>query len=148
MSAPIANQMGGDICTLLCPNEPKRLAKASGVPVEDISMAVAFGGEDNQVRFLITALRFPGVKTSRLIPLRLEAGGHSAGDGEPWPAETTNVKVGSRTIVYATYPPWYHAFDNEYLYAHGDVLFLISGLPPTKSGDAPRDVALSVEALP
>lgn len=148
MSAPITNAMGGDICTLLCPNEPKRLSAASGVPVEDISMAIAVGGDGPGIRFLITAIRFPGLETSRLIPMRFEAGGHSAGDGEPWPAETTNVRVGSRTIVWATYPPWYNAFDNEYLYAHGDILFLISGLPPTKGGHAPEDVALAVKALP
>lgn len=128
----------------MCPDEPGRLAAASSVAVDDITVAIAFPHENSGLAVAIIAIRLPSVETKRLVPIRLAAGGHSTSG----PADTQDVRVGSRTVVWATYLPFFNQYDNEYLYAHGEVLFLIVGAPPTARGDAPPDVALAIKALP
>ena len=143
MSAPLTQLAGGgDLCFLMCPDEPGRLAEASGLPLEAISYAFAMD-PNAELGVAVAALRFPGVDTSRLIEIRLAAGSHSG----KHMAEPQTIEVGTRTILWVTYGPFYNQYDNEYLYASGEVLFLISGWPP-EAGEAPRDVALAVGLLP
>jgi hypothetical protein len=143
ISMPLAQVAGGtDVCFLMCADEPGRLAEASGLPLDAITYAFAMD-PSSELRVAIAALRFPGVDTSRLVEVRLAAGSHSGAHM----AEPQTIEVGTRTLIWVTYGPFNNQYDNEYLYASGEVLFLISGLPP-ENGEAPRDVALAVGLLP
>ena len=142
LSVPILQLSGSDICLLMCSDEPARLAAASGVLIDEITYAYAFD-PNGELAVAVAAIRFPGLDTARLIDVRLEAGSHS-GDHLTKPKR---IEVGTRSILWVTYRPHLHPYDNEYLYASGDVLFLISGWPP-EDGEAPRDVALAVAQLP
>lgn len=143
ISVPLSQVAGGsDVCFLMCADEPGRLAEASVVPLEAITYAFAMD-PSAELGVAVAAIRFPGVKSSRLIDIRLAAGSHSGAHM----AEPQTIKVGTRTILWVTYGPFNTPYDDEYLYASGDVLFLISGWPP-ENGHAPRDVGLAVDLLP
>ena len=142
LSVPILQHSGSDICLLMCSDEPARLAEASGVPIDEITYAYAFD-PNGALAVAVAAIRFPGLDAARLIEVRLEAGSHSS-DHLTRPE---SIKLGARSILWVTYWPHRHTYDNEYLYASGDVLFLISGWPP-ENGKAPRDVQLAVDLLP
>jgi hypothetical protein len=142
-SIPLAQVAGGsDMCLLMCVDEPGRLAAASGLPIESLTYAFAMD-PSVELGVMISAIRFPGVRTSRLIDIRMEAGSHS---GAHLP-EPQSIDVGKRTILWVTWGPFNTPYDNEYLYPYGDVLFLIAGWPPD-DGQAPRDVTLAVAQLP
>ncbi len=134
----------GDMCGVMCAAVPDRFAEASGVPIDELTIASAMAA-DETVEVVVLAIGFPGRDASRVMDIRLAAGSRS---GEEYPPETTPVKVGSRTILWATYPPFDLSYDNEYIYAVDGVLFIILGPPPTDDGKAPRDVALAVGQLP
>jgi hypothetical protein len=143
ISMPLSQVAGGtDVCFLMCPDEPSRLAYASGLRLEKLTYAVAFD-PSAELGVVVSAVRFPGIETARLIDIRLAAGAHS---GARMP-EPTVIMIGSRTLLWVTYGPFHTPYDNEYLYAAGDVLFMISGWPP-EDGEAPIDVALAVGQLP
>jgi hypothetical protein len=136
----------GDMCLFLCPSEPGRLAAAAGLRIEDLTVGFAIPTQASDLKVGITAIRFPGVDTSRLVGIRLKAGGHTGVAPPPGSVNPTTVHIGSRTITWVTWPPFYR--QGEYLTASGDVLFLIDGAPPSETGVAPDDVALMVRALP
>jgi hypothetical protein len=143
-SGPLINAGGsGDLCALMCSDAPRRFAEAAGLSIDDLNVAVAYP-EDGALAVIIVAIRFPGVATNRLIDIRLMAGPRSGGSFE---IEKQAIKVGTRTILWTTYWPWYKPYDNEYLYASGDVLYLLLGAPPV-GGEAPQDVVLAVDQLP
>jgi hypothetical protein len=143
--APFAK--GGDMCLFLCPSEPGRLAKASGVPIDRMSLALAVAPEGSDLAAGVMAIRFRGVDARSLVDVRLKAGSHST-PTIGLPASAVHVKVGDRDVVWATWPPFYEDRDGEYLLDRGDVLFIVEGLPPTAAGIVPDDVALLIEALP
>jgi hypothetical protein len=150
-SAPAAlYDTGGDICALLCPGEPTRLAEAAGVPIEEVSVAVAFPPRDSTLRSGVIAIRFDGLDTKRSpVDVRLKAGGHIASAAAAGlPPEVKQLKVGPRTITWVTWPPMYDASQGEYLLSNGNVLFIVVGTPPDKAGKVPDDVRAMVEALP
>jgi hypothetical protein len=138
----------GDMCLLLCPDEPGRLATAAGLEIEDLTVGFAIPTQTSDLAVGVIAIRFPGVDTSRLVDIRVRAGGHTGVAPSPGSVETTTVHVGARTISWVTWPPFYQPRQGEYLTASGDVLFIIAGLPPSATGAVPDDVALMVRALP
>jgi len=151
-SAPAAlYETGGDMCFLLCPGEPTRLAKSAGVPVEKVTVGVAFPPRDSTFRAGVTAIRFDGIDPKRSpVDVRVEAGGHTSA---PEPAagliaHRTPLKAGSRSITWVLYPPFYQPEEGEYLLSSGNVLFIVAGTPPGKDGKVPDDVRRLVEALP
>jgi len=143
--APLA--VGGDMCLFLCPDEPGRLAKASGVPIE--RMALAFGIPPDASGFAagVMAIRFHGVDGRSLVDVRLRAGSHST-PTVGLPPHVVKVRVGTRDVVWATWSPFFEDRQGEYLIEHDDVLFVVQGLAPSTTGTVPDDVALLIEALP
>ena len=151
-SAPAAlYDTGGDICALLCPGEPTRLAEAAGVPLEKVTVAVAFPARNASLRSGVIALRFDGLDAKRSpVDVRLKAGGHtfspsSAPDLRP---DARQLKVGSRAVTWVLWPPFYQPDQGEYLVSSRDVLFIVIGTAPAKDGLVPDDVRAMVEALP
>jgi hypothetical protein len=151
-SAPAAlYDTGGDMCFLLCPGEPTRLAKAAGVPVEKVTVGVAFPPRDSTFRAGVIAIRFDGIDEERSpLDVRVKAGGHTSA---PEPAagliaQSTPLEAGSRSITWVLYPPFYQPEQGEYLLSSGDVLFIVAGMPPGKDGKVPDDIRKLVEALP
>lgn len=138
---------GSDMCLLLCPDEPGRLADAAGLEIADLSIGYASGGNDSKLAAAILAIRFPGVDPARIVGIRLAAGGHSS-SGDGLPPDTTEFKVGSRTVTWTTWPPYYQSNQGEYLTASGDALLIVFGPPPAADGTLPPDVRLMIEALP
>jgi hypothetical protein len=135
------------MCIVLCSHEPGRLADASGMDLDDLSIAIAIPPDDSGLAVQIVAIRFPGLPTDRVVPTRLKAGGHSGPpEGDP-PPRITELDVAGRPVSYVEWMWWFEdAGQAEYLYARDDILFIINGLPP--DGDrAPADVRLAVEAL-
>jgi hypothetical protein len=141
---------GGDMCFLLCPGEPTRLAKAAGVPVEKVTVGVAFPPRDSTFRAGVIALRFDGIDPKRSpVDVRINAGGHTTSHSvDGFVARTVPLKAGSRSITWVLYPPFYHPEEGEYLLASGNVLFIVAGTPPGKDGEVPDDIRKLVEALP
>jgi hypothetical protein len=151
-SAPAALYEGtGDICALLCPGEPTRLAAAAGLPLEKLTVAVAFPPRDSSLRSGVIAIRFDGLDAKRSpVDVRLRAGGHTVSpSAAPDLAPTArDLRVGSRTITWVTWPPTHDPNQGEYLLSRGDVLFIVVGTPPDKAGEVPDDVKAMVAALP
>jgi hypothetical protein len=138
---------GGDMCSLLCPDEPARLAEVSGVALDDIGLAVAYPDASSGLKVGILALRFPGIATSRLVDIRIEEGG-TFGPRDGFAPATRTFEIGSRTVTHVAYPPFYQPELGEYLMATDDVLFIVVGSPPSQSGTIPADIRLAIEALP
>jgi hypothetical protein len=150
-SAPSAlYDTGGDICALLCPGEPTRLAKEAGVPVEKLTVAVAFPPRDSAFRAGAIAIRFDGLDPKRSpVDVRIKAGGHTTPyDVSGQVAKAVPLKAGSRTVTWVTWPAFYRPEQGEYLLSSRDVLFIVVGTPPGKDGKVPDDVRAMVEALP
>jgi len=149
-SAPASlYDVGGDMCFLLCPGEPSRLAKAAGVPIQALTVGVAFPQQDAGLKTAIIALRFDGIDKRSLVDVRVKAGGHTTPYQEGGlVADTVPLKVGSHAVTWVTWPPFYEPGQGEYLTSSGDVLFIVVGAEPSKTGAVPTDVRLAIEALP
>ena len=141
--------VGGDICSLLCPGEPSRLAQQAAVPVEALTVAVAYPQQGSPVRVAVIAIRFQGLDPKRSpVDIRIKAGGHvTSPEVDGLVAHATPFKVGSRTITWVTWPVFYQPDQGEYLLSSGNVLFIVAGLPPETDGKVPDDVRSMVEAL-
>jgi hypothetical protein len=135
------------MCVLLCSDEPGRLADAAGLEIADLSVAYGSAPSDSNFTAAIMAIRFPGVAPARVVDVRLTAGGHSSSGGG-LPPKTTQFRVGSRTVTWTTWPPFYEPRQGEYLTESGDALIIVAGPPPTADGTMPADVRLMIEALP
>jgi len=151
-SAPAAlYDTGGDICALLCPGEPTRLAEAAGVPLEKVTVAVAFPARNASLRSGVIAIRFDGLDPKRSpVDVRLKAGGHtfSPSSAPDLPPDARQLKVGSRAVTSVLWPPFYQPEQGEYLISSRDVLFIVIGTAPAKDGTVSADVRKLVEALP
>lgn len=144
--APFAS--GGDMCILLCADEPGRLSKASGVPIERMTLGLGLPAHDDSgFAAGVLAIRFRGVDDRSLVDVRLEAGGHSTVTLDV-PAKVVRLRVGRKAVLWVTWPPWVEDWDGEYLLDHDDVLFIVQGAPPSPGGTVSGDVALLIEALP
>jgi hypothetical protein len=142
--------VGGDMCSLLCPGEPSRLAAAAGVPLTGLTVAAAFPARDAGLQVGVIAIRFEGLDAKRSpVDVRIKAGGHTTPyEVDGLLARTTPLKAGARTVTWVTWPAFYDDEQGEYLLSSGNVLFIVAGLPPGKDGTIPADVRLMVDALP
>jgi hypothetical protein len=150
-SAPaVLYDTGGDICALLCPGEPTRLAEAAGVPVEKLTVAVGFPARDSTLRTGVIAIRFEDLDPKRSpVDVRIKAGGHTTPYRvDDLVARAVPLTVGARTVTWVTWPAFYRPEQGEYLLSSGDVLFIVVGTPSDKDGAIPDDVRSMVEALP
>jgi len=141
---------GGDICSLLCPGEPTRLAQAAGVAVTELTVGVAYPAQGTTFRAAVIAVRFDGLDPNRSpVEVRVKAGGHTTPfEVNGLRTRTTRLEVGTRTVTWVTWPPAYKEEQGEYLLSSGNVLFIVAGLPPAKDGKVPDDIRLLIEALP
>ena len=143
--APFAG--GGDMCILLCADEPGRLAAASGVSIDRMTLGLAIPPDDSGFAAGALAIRFKEVDARSLIGIRVQAGGHST-FGLGLPVKTVQLRVGARDVVWVLWPPFYEDRYGEYLLERGDVLFIVDGAPPAEDGTVSDDVALFIEAMP
>jgi hypothetical protein len=134
----IAFPEGGDICSIVCPGEPQRMAEEVGVAIEGVEIAVA--GTDDEPAVSIVAMRFEGADTDALVPAREVVAGHGR------LVEKTEHTVAGRTAWRYRAPPFDDTASEEWLYAKNDVLYVIRALPD--GGDVPRMVELAIAALP
>jgi hypothetical protein len=113
---------GGDMCILICGDEPYRYAKELGVGIDDVTIAFAV---TDSLGIGMIAYRARGAKTDRLIPARIAIGGytgHGFSQGLP-------VTVAGRS---ATYLDGGFGDHGEYLMTRHDVLFIVLGESPSK----------------
>jgi len=122
-SAPAAAfETGGDMCSLICPGEMSNLAKALGVDVADIDVAIAYSREAPAV--LIIAFRVAGKSPAELVEGRIDA---FASIDNPFLVRG-DATVGGKQVTIAHYRPL-DTSSNELLYAKGDTLFSIRPIP-------------------
>ena len=122
-SAPAAAfETGGDMCSLICPGEMANLAKALGVEVADIDVAIAYSREAPAV--LIVAFRVAGKSPAELVEGRIDA---FASIDNPFLVRG-DATVGGKQVTIAHYRPL-DTSSNELLYAKGDTLFSVRPIP-------------------
>jgi hypothetical protein len=111
---------GGDMCILICGGEPIRYANELGVPVDQVTVALA---TDDKLGIGMIGYRARGAATDRLIPARIAIGGYSGNShGPSW-----QVTIGGRT---ATFLLDFGIEHGEYLVARDDMLFIVFGDSP------------------
>lgn len=137
---------GCDFCSAVCAGELPGLAKALGVDVSriDVAIAVSDAKVADPPKVLIVAMRVRGAATNRLVQARLDS--YRAGS---FSAQSETVTVKGRAVTWAIYG-FPTAGTMEYLYAHDDVLFrIVDGVERTPgSPTTPPDTVLAIEALP
>ena len=128
----------GDMCFLLCPDEPGRLAAAAGLRVEDLTVAFAIPTQTSDLAVgshrdpLPRAWQRPASSTSECVPAAIPVSLR-----RPVPSTPPSCDVGSRPVTWVTWPPFYRPAQGEYLMASGDVLFIIAGLAAVGDRDGP-----------
>jgi hypothetical protein len=133
---------GGDFCPYWpCFDEMPRLAKELGSDVPDIHVAEAL---NKGVPVIIGAVRLPGKTGSELLSARIRA--QAADIALP-------LTVGGKQVTWAWKRPMMLLETVEYLYVHGDVLFIIlyrptDDFPASQPPPTPPEIVLAVEALP
>jgi hypothetical protein len=111
---------GGDMCILVCGDEPYRYAKELGVSIDDVTIAFALS---DRLGIGMIAYRARGAKTDRLIPARIAIGGYTGHGG----LYDMPVPVAGRP---ATYLDAGFGQNGEYLMTRQDVLFIVLGEAP------------------
>ena len=138
-SAPAAAfETGSDMCSLICSGEMSNLAKALGVDVRDIDVAIAYSREAPAV--LILALHVAGKSPADLVEGRLASFGSDANPGR------VDATVGGKQVTLAYHGPL-NPMSNELLYAKGDTLFSVRPIPLDDS-PFPPEIEAAVAALP
>ena len=127
---------GSDMCILLCGDEPTKYAKELGIPVENVTVAFAVS---DTLALGMTGYRARGAKPDRLIPARIAIGGHTGSGGPSW-----KVTVGGRPVTFLLN----RLVSGEYLYARGELLFIVLGDPPDKAGKVPSYVTEAIGLIP
>jgi hypothetical protein len=128
---------GGDMCILVCGDEPYRYAKELGISIDDVSIAFAV---DDHLAIGMIAYRARGAATDRLIPARIAIGGytgHGFSHGQP-------VTVAGRPATYLDAG----FLNGEYLMTRHDVLFIVLGEAPGKDGSVPAYVTEALGGVP
>lgn len=134
---------GGDFCLLLCGNEPADFAKALGIPIERVTVALATsetGGIGG------VAMRAKGVATGQLAAAGVQIKGGVVGGG----SGSFPIVVDGRHVTYLD-----RMDRGQYLVPIGDVLVFLYGEPPTTSpnhispnGTVPPEVVALIAGLP
>ncbi len=134
---------GGDMCLVLCGNEPRDFAQEAGVSVDrlTVGLAMADNGGIGAVAF-----RAPGVEPDRLISAGLAIDGAIGGSGNP----SVPMTIAGHRAAFT-----FRLGRSQYLVAAGDVLVFFFGDPPTDlhgspspDGTVPAAIVGLVEALP
>jgi hypothetical protein len=128
---------GGDMCWYLCPGEPQALAAKLGVDVSSVDVAVGLLRTPPGV--LIVAMRLPSARTDRLIAARISV---TAPNQQ---RVSRRLTIAGKAVTYVVYGPRPFG-QEEYLYAHDHVLYLIRvdrGIQPV-----PAIVTAAIKALP
>lgn len=146
MSAPGSSFAGGgDICSFVCPDEPRLMAELVGATLDDLTVAVAYADVGGRpTGYALVAFRVRGATGAAL-----RAGRIGMFDSEPPYPFVAEKKVGSRTVTVAV-RSWFPN-DTQFLVVDDDALIVIlQGTPenPTGSTDVPPAVATVVGALP
>jgi hypothetical protein len=124
---------GGDVCFLVCPGEPQALAKALGVDIDQVDLAVG-GSADGILGF--SAFRIVDAGEPDLVAARIATLNGGAG------ANRTELEIGGKAVVrYAGSPL---PSDASYLYAHDNILVIVRIM---KSGAAPDAAGAELEEL-
>jgi hypothetical protein len=113
---------GGDMCILICGDEPYRYAKELGVGIDDVTIAFAV---TDSLGIGMIAYRARGAKTDRLIPARIAIGGYTGHDD----VFDLPVTVAGRPVTYLDSG---RGESGEYLMTRHDVLFIVLGEAPSK----------------
>ena len=143
LAGPDVPPAGGDLCLLLCGNEPREFADALGIPLDRVTVALAMA---DQGGIGGVAFRAKGVATDRLADAGVAIGGGVVGGGGP----SFPLTVAGRNVTYL-----YRLGRGQYLIPIGDVLVFLYGEPPMTApgeisprGTVPPDVVTLIDALP
>ena len=118
---------GGDMCILICGDEPYRYAKELGVGIDDVTIAFAV---TDSLGIGMIAYRARGAKTDRLIPARIAIGGFTGHGG----LYDLSVTANGRPVTYLDAGM---GTQGEYLMTRHDVLFIVLGEAPSKGKCSP-----------
>jgi hypothetical protein len=133
---------GGDMCILLCGNEPREFAQALGIPLDRVTVALSFGDRGGIGG---VAFRASGVTADRLAAAGSAIKGGVVGGGESFP-----MRVAERDVWFL-----YRLNRGQYLIPIGDVLVFLYGEAPmtapgqiSPAGTVPPGVVDLIRALP
>jgi hypothetical protein len=136
---------GGDVCSLVCPDEPRLMAESVGATRDELTVAYAFEERDDHFgRYVLVAFRVRGVTGPQLRQGRISM--YQA--DPPYPIVGDKVVAGRTVTVAIT---WWAPNDTEYMVVTDDALILIrSPSPEDTTGTivVPSLVATVVAALP
>lgn len=127
----------GDMCSIVCPGEPHRLARQLGVDVDGVDVAVAY--IDVAPGVVIVAMRVEGADAAGLVEARIASSGRSP---NPFAARQP-MTIGGKDATWIRIGAFDSITDTELLYAHADVLYIVR--PAPLEGAEPN--ALVVEAF-
>ena len=128
------------MCSLICSGEMSNLAKALGVEIGDIDVAIAYSREAPAV--LILAFHVAGKSPAELVEGRIASFRRPA----PRIFGRADATVGGKQVTLAYYQPL-DSISNELLYAKGDTLFSVRPIPQDDS-PIPPEIEAAVAALP
>lgn len=130
------------MCLVLCGNEPREFAKALGIPLDRVTVAMAMSDRGGIGGI---AFRATGVDTDRLAAAGAAISGGVVGGGFP-----IQLTVAGRPVTYLQ-----RLDRGQYLVAVDDVLVFLYGDPPSASSGGtsadltvPPDVGGLIDALP
>lgn len=129
----------GDMCAYVCPGEPQAMAAKVGVKIADVD--VALGLLPTKPSIVIVAMRFPGAPTKGLVAARI-----ALASRPEFPFEPETLTIAGKAVTFAVYGPVPMLNQEEYLYAHDHVLYMIQVEPGTKP--VPAIVTAAIKALP
>ena len=113
---------GGDMCILICGDEPYRYAKELGVSIDDVTIAFAV---TDSLGIGMIAYRARGAKTDRLIQARIAIGGFTGHGG----LYDLSVTANGRPVTYLDAGM---GTQGEYLMTRHEILFIVLGEAPSK----------------
>jgi hypothetical protein len=129
---------GGDICfLLLCPGEASGLASALDRSIDDVAVAIGFKHVNPSV--FIVVFRVEGAANADLVAARLKA---------VKPMFHVVQSIAGKSVTFdETFPS-----DDEYLYQHAGLLFVVKAplehWPPDEPPAVTTDVESTIAALP
>ena len=142
LAGPDVPPGGGDMCLVLCGNEPREFADALGIPLDRVTVAVA---SSENLGIGAIAFRAEGVATDRLAAAGAAITGGVVGGGMPIP-----MTVAGRDVTFL-----YRMNRGQYLIPTGDVLVFLYGEPPmtaeggiSPTGTVRPELVALIDAVP
>jgi hypothetical protein len=141
-TAPAAAfNLGGDICSFVCPGEVGSLAVTLRAQLADMDVAGAYRTQPPAV--IVLAFGVPGHEAAALVDGRIRSGGHGGGP----PVVPADISVGGKTVAWVNYSMFDSPSEREYLYAIDGILFSIRPAPLDGTSVDPM-VEKAIAALP